>query len=253
MHHVIRTRPDLAELWSDEEVIRRWYRLHPQKNERGEVIELSDDRIRELLKDTARVAEWRRRLASLSWYMKDLKEDIAKRANRESGKSGHFFDARFNSPRIADLVTLLICMLYVDLNAVRAAIVDRPESYPHCSFHRRTRGHQIRQRTASTSDAPEQRPPDAVLQPICEMGEPANQTAPIHRPSDKGILPMTGEQYLELVDWVGREDAVTNVERFRDNWRRSWNAWDAIATCCQTQLRRMSKASVARGASPIAR
>jgi putative transposase len=35
MHHVIRTRPDIASEWSDEEVVRRWLRLHPSRDGRG--------------------------------------------------------------------------------------------------------------------------------------------------------------------------------------------------------------------------
>ena len=36
MHHVLRTRPDIAKRWSDEEVVRRWCQLHPRtRNEDG--------------------------------------------------------------------------------------------------------------------------------------------------------------------------------------------------------------------------
>ncbi len=205
MHHVIRTRPDLAEVWTDEEVVRRWYRLHPQKNEQGEIIELSDDHLKALLGDAVVVQEWRRRLASLSWYMKDLKEYIAKRANRESDQRGHFFESRFNSPRLADVITLLLCLLYVDLNCVRAGMADCPEAYIHGSFQRRVLGHQLRTQTVCTTAALGEPVPDAALQPIPEDGEASNAAAPVFRPSDKGILPMTTQHYFELADWVGRQ------------------------------------------------
>ncbi len=204
MHHVIRTRPDVAKQWTDEEVIRRWHTLHPQKSENGAVIELTDDHLAALLKDKAKIEEWRRRLASLSWYMKELKENIAKRANRESGKTGHFFDARFNSPRIADALTLLLCLLYVELNPVRAAIVDRPEAYKHCSFQLRCLAHLLRQKCSDNNDNQRQIAPDASLQPIPETGEQGNLAAPTYRPSDEGILPMSAAHFLTLVDWVGR-------------------------------------------------
>ncbi len=211
MHHVIRTRPDLAKSWTDEEVVRRWCRLHPQKSEKGEVVELTDTRLKALLKDEATVRLWRSRLASLSWYMKELKEDIAKRANRESGKRGHFFDARFRSPRLADVITLLLCLLYVDLNSVRAGIVDSPETYIYGSFRSRVRAYQGRCKGSSSEDDLEEPVPDATLQPIPEEGEEGNFTAPQCRPSDKGILPMATHCYFELVDWVGRN--VRNDKR----------------------------------------
>lgn len=201
MHHVTRTRPDLVKQWSDEEVVRRWLRLHPPRSE-GKVLEVTDDMIAARAKDKDLVAQWRARLGSLSWYMKELKEHVAKRANEESQRTGAFFDSRFKSPRLPDVVTVLVCMMYVDLNAVRAKIVERLEQYKHGSYYRRSLAHQLRQAGGDLGD--DQVAPDAFLQPLPEEGEPANRSAPQHRPSDKGILPMSVVHYLALVDWLGR-------------------------------------------------
>jgi len=54
----------------------------------------------------AKRPEWvairRARLASLSWFMRLLKQRIARRANREDGVTGHFWEGRFQSVRLLD-------------------------------------------------------------------------------------------------------------------------------------------------------
>jgi hypothetical protein len=93
MHQEIRTRPDLAKLWSDEEVVRRWWRIYPaRKDEDGSPSEMNDRDLAMMLSDAERVAELRRRLSSLSWFMKELKEPIARQANREDEVTGHFWN-----------------------------------------------------------------------------------------------------------------------------------------------------------------
>jgi hypothetical protein len=74
------------------------------------------------------VAVRRQRLADLGWLMKSLKEDISRRANREDGCSGAFWEGRFTSVPLLDNAALIACMAYVDLNPVRAGITPTPEA-----------------------------------------------------------------------------------------------------------------------------
>lgn len=222
MHQVIRTRPDLAERWSDEEVVRRWWRLHPRRRQRdGTPAELTDDDLAGMLSDSEKVAQWRSRLASLSWFMKELKEPIARRANREDDVTGHFFEARFSSPRLLDPGAVLLCSIYVDLNPIRAGVAKTPEQARHTSAYRRILARQQRRRRRArtggelrgqiqdpqlaTAAAAVGRDPDAWLCPINELGEADNRTAPWCRASDKGFLPLELDDYLQLLDWTGRQ------------------------------------------------
>ena len=128
LHLVLRIRPDVAQEWSDEDVVRRWWRLFPHRDSRGATAELERHLLTALLADRQRLAEWRKRLCSLSWFMRSLCEPIARRANREDGCSGRFWEGRFKSQALLDEAAVLACSMYVDLNPIRAGVADRPET-----------------------------------------------------------------------------------------------------------------------------
>jgi REP element-mobilizing transposase RayT len=132
LHLILKTNPDAAKQWSPLEVARRWVRLFPQGLIRAKE-DATNDRARAgieqeylnaLAANTAWIKRWRARFASLSWFNKLLKEPIAKRANREDDCTGHFWEGRFKSIRLLDPAAILACMVYVDLNPLRAKVVQ---------------------------------------------------------------------------------------------------------------------------------
>ena len=153
--------------WSDEEVARRWLavtatRRRPRERE-----------FEHLLMDKDRLAVLRERLGSLSWFMQYLKEPIARRANKEVGARGHFWEARYDVKATLDDEALLSQMVYIDLNPARAGISEAPETGPHTSLATRTR----------------HRAPDAPFAPIAGCLS--------------GALPeMTESDYRALVAWT---------------------------------------------------
>ena len=83
LHLIVRTRPDLVQGWSDEEVALRWSRLAPAHDiATGEPVEPSQSDLNIILSDPKQVAELRGRLASLSWLMARLCEPIAQGQSR---------------------------------------------------------------------------------------------------------------------------------------------------------------------------
>ena len=126
-HLVARFDPKACRLWSDDEVARRWVDAFPP-TEKGKVQEERKPEARELLLgDPERLERARRTLGSLSSFMKHLKQPIARRANEESGTSGHLWDQRFYSGALLSEEALAAAMAYVDLNPVRAGIAERIE------------------------------------------------------------------------------------------------------------------------------
>ena len=121
-HLIARTRPDLAAQWSDEEVAWRWNLAWPSWIGGQWVREPTDEEIREILIKPERIPQLRANLASLSWFMARWKEPIARLANGEMDRKGHFYEQRFGSREIMDDAANLCCNIYVDLNQIKAGM-----------------------------------------------------------------------------------------------------------------------------------
>lgn len=80
------------------------------------------------------------RFTSLSWFMWDLNRRIAIHYNRLHGTKGHFWGERFKSVVIEGDQNLLRVMAYIEQNAVRAGLVERPSQYKAGTAGRIARG-----------------------------------------------------------------------------------------------------------------
>jgi len=145
LHVVLRLRPDLAAGFADEELAARWWRLYPKRREEDrtpcEPTPLDLDRVLEDRGGGAtRRQELRGRLGSLSWFMRCLAEPIARRANREDGCTGRFWEGRFKSQALLDEGAMLTCGIYVELNPIRAGLAPTPDPRS-LGFHRQQRAH----------------------------------------------------------------------------------------------------------------
>ncbi|MGD8264381.1 MAG: hypothetical protein PVG70_18030 [Desulfobacterales bacterium] len=72
---------------------------------------------------------WREKLSSLSEFMREIKVGFARFYNRRHNRRGYFWGDRFKSVIVDKGETLVNCLAYIDLNPLRAGIVDRPENY----------------------------------------------------------------------------------------------------------------------------
>ncbi|MXY54044.1 MAG: hypothetical protein F4Y86_16170 [Gammaproteobacteria bacterium] len=112
--------PKASERWRPETVARRYTVAFPPRSADGVV---EQERLAEvtemLLDDEYRLAKARKILGSLSWFMRHLKQPIARRANREDDCTGHFFEQRFFSGPLRTTEDVVATMCYVDLNPVR--------------------------------------------------------------------------------------------------------------------------------------
>lgn len=88
-------------------------------------------------------AQWERferRLFNVSEFMRNLQAAFATWYNRTYDRKGRFWAERFKSALLADAEAVLDCILYVELNAVRASLVERPEDYAGGSMYLREIG-----------------------------------------------------------------------------------------------------------------
>ena len=139
-HVVVKVNLDLAASLSAEAVLTRWqqlYRLSPLmvRFKAGDV--LTDAEKRRVDTEIARMREI---LISISRFMGHLNGYIARKANVEDDCRGHFWEGRFVSQALLDETALLQCMVYVELNPVRAGLSHNPLKSEHTSIKRRLAG-----------------------------------------------------------------------------------------------------------------
>ena len=71
----------------------------------------------------------REKLASLSEFVREIKVGFTRYFNKRHQRRGYFWGDRFKSVIVENGETLINCLAYIDLNPLRAALVDRPEAY----------------------------------------------------------------------------------------------------------------------------
>jgi REP element-mobilizing transposase RayT len=123
--------------WSEKQVLTYWSSLCqlPSLCERYLTGDTFSKAELELIYSQANI--YRKRLMSISWFMKLLNEYISRISNAEEKLTGAFWESRFKSQALLDERALLTCMAYVDLNPIRAAIAKTPEESDHTSIQKR--------------------------------------------------------------------------------------------------------------------
>lgn len=180
-HVVLHVDQAEAQNWSTDEVVTRWTHLFglPVLVER--YLKGKTTSTAEADRALTVIARWRERLHDISWFMRCLNEHLARRANKEDGCKGRFWEGRFKSQALLDEAGLLTCMAYVDLNPIRARMAKTPETSEFTSVYARIRQFKLR---------PHQQP--TTLQPFRR------------HPQDDLAIPFYLPDYLQLVDWTGR-------------------------------------------------
>ncbi len=75
------------------------------------------------------VPSLREKLSNLSEFVREIKVGFARYYNRRYNRRGYFWGERFKSVIVEKGETLINCLAYIDLNPLRAGLVDRPEEY----------------------------------------------------------------------------------------------------------------------------
>ena len=80
------------------------------------------------------VQHFRKKWEKLSDFVQEIKQSFSRYYNRMHNRRGTLWAERFKSVIVQNGESLLNCLAYIDLNPVRAGIVQRPESYRWCSI-----------------------------------------------------------------------------------------------------------------------
>lgn len=211
LHIVVRTDPERAKAWAAREVAERWASLFPQvDDETGQITTWSDATIADYAADPTWVAIRRERLASLSWLMRLLKQRTARRANKEDQCRGHFWEGRFTSVPLLDQAAVIACMVYNDLNPIRAGMAATPETSDHTSVQQRIHAREAHRRARSLMEQGrlDTQPPheQSALRIAATQGpEHGLWIASLERTGVSELHPPIGlDDYLHLVETTGR-------------------------------------------------
>jgi len=197
-HLALKVCPEQLEGLSDDDILDRWCALFKgpllvQNYRNGEDLKPFECAA---LADIVKV--WRKRLFSISWFMRCLNQPIARQANKEDGCTGKFWESRFDSKALKSEEALLSAMVYVDLNPLRAGIAATPETSDYTS---------IKERLTDEFDLQDAIDEQTACGDILDFRSPLKPL--LHFDNNTSAEPQTGipfgfKDYLALVDWTGR-------------------------------------------------
>jgi len=188
-HLVLNINHEQVQQLSNEQVIEQWMKLF-----NGNVLiqryldgECSSEAELDKVQETIEL--WRSRLCDISWFMRCLNENIARRANAEDKCKGRFWEGRFKSQALLNEQAVLSCMVYVDLNPIRATMSDTLEDSDFTSIQQRIFTYSDRQNKRSSA----------------ENKTKAIKLASFTNGSNiREGIPYSLRDYFELADWTGR-------------------------------------------------
>lgn len=252
LHVILRNQPDVVDTWTDEEVALRWLRVFPGQRLEEQLAEPTDVAVEKLVGNAEMLARIRERLSDISWFMRALAEPIARLANKQDECTGRFWEGRFKAQRITDEAGLLACAMYVDLNPIRAAMVESPKDAKHTSAYDRSKaeegstidsaafdlvsittealaekrkktpvGKLKKQRHAGRHSGKRKILRDGWLAPLT-LGRKVLSSDPQahregYRASDKGFLEMSWGDYWRLLCWTAKAHVSATASKIPES------------------------------------
>jgi hypothetical protein len=110
-HLLVKMVPDYK--FSDKEIEKRFVEFY------------GDDRVF----TDGLIPSLRMKFSSLSEFVREIKVGFARYYNKKHNRRGYFWGDRFKSVIVEKGETLINCLAYIDLNPLRAGLVERPEEY----------------------------------------------------------------------------------------------------------------------------
>ena len=153
----------------------------------------------------------RAKLSSLSEYMREIKVGFARYYNRRHNRRGYFWGDRFKSVIVEKGETLINCLAYIDLNPLRAGLVDRPEEYRwnSISYHVQTGN---KDNFLSTDFGLKEFKVKSEIERIRRYRRYVYEAGAVNRP-EKGETKVIGDRILEKER--SREFGLNRSDRFR--------------------------------------
>ncbi len=110
-HLLARMHP--GENYSDNEIVKRYQLYYREEKVMGE----------------GQIPFYKEKWSNLSEFVKEIKQTFTRFYNKRHDRRGYFWGDRFKSLIVQNGETLINCLAYIDLNPVRAGLVEQPEEY----------------------------------------------------------------------------------------------------------------------------
>jgi hypothetical protein len=211
-----------------------------------------DEQIDTLAKNKKRIKKIRAQLSSISWWMRLCCQKVAQRANREDGGSkGPFWKGRFHATVIEDLEYLLGCCLYVDLNAVQAAMAQGIDDYDYTSAKIRLDMIRSKQKAKEDEQAPATNQPQSenetmpIESSLKESASQAQENTQDQDPKKKTPMSISNLSKGEFMSLVKLETTSNDAQLHKDGYRCSDKGFldytveeylDALRWCIKNKL-----------------
>jgi len=189
-HFVLFVDAARTESWTETEVANRWSKLFALPAEIVNYLKGESTNAAEKRHAQETLVEFRRRLCDLSWFIRSFNEPVARRANKEDGATGRFWEGRFKSRPILDEAGLLAVAAYVDLNPVRDGSATTAEKSVATTV-------QLRLQDVAAEAGAKRKANALSLSSLHPFASAKLSDA------SKG-LPFTWTEYAEVLDWASR-------------------------------------------------
>ena len=133
--HILLQVPERVDL-TEEEVLERIKGLYGRVRAANVAMDLQTFREQKRDKEAAALLfGYTHRMYDLSQYMKMVMQRFTQSYNRRHGRRGTLWEDRFKSILVEGTVDAVSTMAaYIDLNAVRAGLVEDPKAYRFCGY-----------------------------------------------------------------------------------------------------------------------
>ena len=98
----------------------------------GELSQMKEKGLDDLFEKT--LESFLKRMCSLVRFMKELKERFSRWFNKRHGRRGTLWQERYKSVLVQDGVAAVTMAAYIDLNPLRAGLVEDPKDYRWCGY-----------------------------------------------------------------------------------------------------------------------
>ncbi|PHS15703.1 MAG: transposase [Kangiella sp.] len=219
-YHLVLYIDPLAPLkWSDSDIAEKWLQAYPSRLDEPTFKLQRELKKQAIMADKNKLKIYRKRFGSLSWFMSRLNEPLAKNSNAEDFVKGRFWESRFTSVALLDESAVLSCMAYVDLNPIRAGMVEELQLSLHTSVKKRLDNLSVK--------------PELLTLSIQSMAGSVNGRN----------VNINLKDYVELVEWAGKSIVHPNKAKMPAHINSLLSSMNLQPDSWLTQIQNFNKGS----------